>query len=114
MISIEDSTVLGLKVLGFAAMLLQLETLPGLDWSILQNGSIVVFLILGIRYFIGELKRKQDEFSQKWKEQEERHIDSLDKEKALHKTKEDALHLKIDTLQNELVELKIKMAKYES
>jgi len=111
----ELTSTIALKLLGFTGMILQIDTLINTadTFKYLDSFGVLAVLIVGIRYFISELKRQQAEFSEKWKEQEERHTTEKDKEKEYHSKNEEILQIKIDSLQSEVLELRVKLSKYE-
>jgi len=111
----ELTGAIALKFIAFTAVFLQIDTLmnPAETFKYLDSFGVLAVLIIGIRYFISELKRQQLEFSQKWKEQEERHTAEKDKEKEYHAKNEELQAVKIESLQSELLDLRVKLSKYE-
>ena len=91
-------------------ILAQLDPTAGMDiYKIVSNFGIVGFLILAIKYFISESKRMQKEFAQERTEQEERHIHEKDKQLELHDKESQLQALRIEKLQEELIELRVKL-----
>ena len=111
----ELTGAIALKFIAFTAVFLQIDTLmnPAETFKYLDSFGVLAVLILGIRYFISELKRQQAEFSEKWKEQEDRHTRFVQKEKEYNSKNEELQAAKIDSLQSEVIELRVKLSKYE-
>lgn len=93
-------------------ILAQIDPSAGMDiYKIVSNFGIVGFLILAIKYFISESKRMQKEFSIERAEQEARHILEKDKMIEFHEKENEIMSLRIDSMQKEIVSLKIELAK---
>lgn len=115
MIRGEITSAIGLKLIAFSGMFLQVDSMMGASelFKYLDSFGVLAVLVLGIRYFISELKRQQGDFNKKWKEQEDRHDESNTRALEMMLKSEEVANLKLDTLQKENIELKISLAKYE-
>ena len=115
-------TLMVYKIVLFTGLLFQIDTTcmimaqidptVGMDiYKIVSNFGIVGFLILAIKYFISESKRMQKDFAIERAEQEERHILEKDKMIRLHEKEIENMNLRLGNVQEELVNLKIELAK---
>ncbi|MDB4261721.1 hypothetical protein N9878_02510 [bacterium] len=97
-----------------AAMLLaQIDPTIGMDiYKIVSNFGIVGFLILAIKYFISESKRMQEKFSQDRTEQAKQHSMEKGKLREIHDKEILIQALKNEKLQEEVLELKLELAKF--
>ena len=118
----EITTLLVYKAVIFTGVLFQIDTtfmllgqidpIAGLDiYKVVSNFGIVGFLILAIRYFISESKRMQKEFAQERSKQDESHKEEKIKLIEFHEKENQLQALKIENLQEEVLVLKVKIAK---
>jgi uncharacterized protein YdcH (DUF465 family) len=110
---LDITSAIVLKLIGFSGIVLEIDSVMGTGdiFKYLDSFGVLAFLVVGIRYFMSELKRQDKAFVKQWDEREKIHSNEKIAILELANKNEEVSDLKIENLSKEILNLRVELAK---